>query len=351
VALFAAFAIAEASASGEPSAFASTRVVELVVVGNDNQLTVLREALGPHELRAAQVRWLQASRVEAGDVLRARPSNVAVTCYIDLSALPRARLYFADRSAQHFLARVLDLDHGLDALGKEEVGQIVASSIDVLLDDAASGMDPQQIASVLAEHPTAADAEPATTRVSSAESGSVTSGLGAFYAVQAFARDIPLSQGPGVFSTVGVPYGTSRLSLRASAQLVLPQRLETPLVGARLDTIAVRLGAGGERDLGEYIRVGLWLGGGVDVIYIDPRQGSTRVARLSSPHYAQATLLSAVAGMSVRVGRDVRVVAAFLVDTDLRPRHYDLATPAGVNNVLEPWAARPGVLVGVSAWQ
>jgi hypothetical protein len=345
--------LSEASAMGDPAVSAPSRAVELVIIGSDDQLTALREALGPHELGTAQVRWLRASRVEAGDVFRARSGEVAASCYIDLSALPRARLYFADRSAQHFLARDLDLGRGLDALGKEEVGQVVASSIDVLLDDAASRMDRQQMASVLAEqpHPSTADTEPAKERVLGTESGRGTASVGAFYAIQAFARDILLSQGPGVFGTVGTPYRTSRLSLRASAQLVLPQQLEGPLVSARLDTIALRLGAGGERDVGDRVRVGLWLGGGVDVVYIDPRQGSAQGAQLTSARYVEATVVSTIAEVSVRIGRDIRITGAVLADSDLRPRHYDLMTPAGVSPVLEPWRVRPGIFVGVATWR
>lgn len=323
-----------------------------MVIGSDENLTVLREALGPQELGPVGVRWMRASRIEPNEVLRAQPSEVAVRCFIDLSALPRARLYFADRSAQHFLARDIDLARGLDDLGKEELGQVVASSIEVLLDNAASGMDRNHMTSVLTDRPPASAAQPEPGADVSVPSqiSSVTFELGAFYSLQAFASDIAVSQGPGAFGTVGAPFRSTRLSLRWSAQLVLPQQLEGPLLGTRLDTTALRIGLGGERDLGERSRVGLWLGGGLDVVYIDPRQGSTQDAELTSPRYSQITLLSAVAEFSVRVSRDVRLTCAFVADSDLRPRHYDVTTPTGVTSVLEPWRVRPGIIVGVATW-
>jgi len=250
------------------------------------------------------------------------------------------------------LARDIDLGRGLDDLGKEELGQIVASSIEALLDNSASGMDREQMTTVLAERspPPASGTDPGVVRTAASESQAAIVDLGAFYSVQAFAPGVAVSQGPGAFGSVGIPSRTSRLSARWSAQYVLPQQLEGPLVGVRLDTIALRLGAGYERDLGEGIRVGLWLGGGIDLAHIDPRQGETQVARLTDPRYTETTLVTVIAEVSARMSKDVRFVGALVADSDLHPRHYDLATPTGTSTVLEPWRVHPGVVVGIATW-
>jgi hypothetical protein len=348
---------ANRSAYAEPLPVADqNRIVDLVVVGGEDKLAALRESLGPHELGSARIRWSRASRVDVSDVLRAQGGPVAVRCFIDLSLLPQARLYFADRSAQHFLARDLDLGRGLDDLGKEELGQIIASSIEVLLDNAASGMDREQMSSVLAERPhpptaAASDAGAKEITLAPKETARVVVGWGVFYSVEAFSREIALSQGPGLFGTIDTPYRKSRLSIRWSAQYVLPQQLEGPLIGARFDTISLRVGAGIGHDAGERARLGVWLGGGLDVVYIDPRQGSAEGAVLSSARYSQTTVATAVVETSVRVSRDLSLTGALFADTDLRPRHYDLTTPGGVATVLEPWRVRPGILLGVATWR
>jgi hypothetical protein len=131
----------------------------------------------------------------------------------------------------------------------------------------------------------------------------------------------------------------------------LPQHLEGPLIGARLDTIALRLGAGLTRDAAEWARLGFWVGGGLDVVYIDPRPGSAQGAVLSSARYSHTTVASAVVEMSARISRDVSLVAALFADTDFRPRHYDVTTPNGVTTVLEPWRVRPGIVLGVATWR
>jgi len=326
-----------------------------VVVGSDDKLPALREALGPHELGSARVRWSRASRVDPSDVLRAQSGEVAVRCFIDLSALPEARLYFADRSAQHFLARYLDLAHGLDELGKEELGQIVASSIEVLLDNAASGMDRGQMTSVLAERPHSTEGTPDTGAKEiklghPEESAPVVLGWGVFYSIQGFSDEIGLSQGPGLLGTIDLPILNGRFSLRWSGQYVLPQQLEGSLIGARLDTIALRLGGGLGRDAGKSARIGAWLGGGIDVVYIDPRPGSAEGAVLSSARYSQTTVLNGGAQVCVRLTRDVSFTAAIFGDADFRQRHYDLTTPGGVATVLEPWRIRPGLLLGLTTW-
>src|SRR4051812_38736035 len=183
--------VSRAALADVPAISASTNSVDLVVVGTDDKLPSLREALGPHELGSARARWSRASRVDASDVLRAQSGEVAVRCFIDLSALPEARLYFADRSAQHFLARYLDLARGLDDLGREELGQVIASSVEVLLDNAASGMDRGQMTSVLAErpHPTEIKPEIEAKEIKLGhpeESARVVPGWGVFYSIQAF---------------------------------------------------------------------------------------------------------------------------------------------------------------------
>src|SRR5580765_3747149 len=70
------------AAFADPPIATPKRSVDLIVVGGDDKLAALHEALGPHELGSVRVRWSRANRVDAGDVLRAQPGEVAVRCFI-----------------------------------------------------------------------------------------------------------------------------------------------------------------------------------------------------------------------------------------------------------------------------
>jgi hypothetical protein len=114
--------------------------------GSPDLAALLRELLGRRQIAAdvtSQPRF-------APDQLTGPGAPHALMAFVVMEDHEHVRLYFRAPSGERFLVRELSLPSGLDALGRETIGQVVESSIEILLRSATTGIDRTQIRSELA---------------------------------------------------------------------------------------------------------------------------------------------------------------------------------------------------------
>ena len=334
------------AADASPEAPAATRVL-VVVIGSAAQLSALRTALGPRALDGAQIEWVSADRLLESQLLEASREGAAVRCFIDLSRLARARLYFSDRRAERFLARELTLAQGLDELGKEALAQVLESSVERLLADQATTLNREQLRSLLAPEPPRAaprrEIAPAPRRAKRTE---LSGGWGAFYGMRALSAD-RFSHGPALALRLEVPLRGIGIGAWLSGQYLLPVELSQPVAGVRLTTFAPRLGVGA-RAVGDSFQFGARLGCGLDVERLVPQKTGQSQLELTDARWVHAGLATAALDAGLRLSSRLWLSASALVDADFRPRHYDLETAGVQRTVLEPWPFRPGAMLGAT---
>ncbi len=313
--------------------------IDIFVAGAPDAVARLEGAIGVAE---RPIRWVPIGKVDVEEVLR-RPADVghrAARAWIDGSSLDRMRIYFANWNSERFLVREVPLPQGLDELALETVGQVIASSLSALMTDDSAGMSRAEIASVIEETPSA----PPPSRASSWGAT-----WGAFYAVQAFAPEQWVEQGPGLMATLGQREGRWRAGGWVSGQYQLPETIESGLIGVRLDTVAMRAGAELARGLGPRVAVALRAGLGGDMVHIAPRRGSAAQATLSPERFTWEVDAQVALAWTVRLDAGFALSAALLADADLGMRHYDIAIDGVTTRAMTPWWVRPGLMAGV-AW-
>jgi hypothetical protein len=171
---------------------------------------------------------------------------------------------------------------------------------------------------------------------------------GAFYAVQVFAPEQLIEQGPGLTAALRRREGRWRPAAWISAQYQLPETIETALIGVRLDTFALRAGAELARELTARVAVAVHVGIGIDAVHIAPRQGSTQHASLSPERFSSEYVAQLAFVGATRLGAGIDLSAAILADADLGARHYDVVIDGATVRVVTPWSVRPGIMAGVT---
>jgi hypothetical protein len=311
--------------------------IDLFVAGRSDTVAQLQGAVGAAE---RPMRWLSVDKIDVADVVR-RPieSGQAARAWIDCSRPDRVRIYFANWSTGRFLVREVLLPDGLNELALETLGQVIETSLSALIADDKTGMSRAEITSVLERAPII---EPATSK------GSSTWGArwGAFYAVQVFAPEELIEQGPGLTAALAQREGRWRPAGWISAQYQLPETIQTDLIGVRLDTIALRAGAELTRELTARVALALHIGMGPDAVHVAPRQGSTQHASLSPERFSWEYAAQFALVGTTRIDAGVVLSAALLADADLSVRHYDVIVDGSAVRALTPWRVRPGLMAG-----
>ncbi len=314
------------------------------MIGSQAELVALRAALGEHALSNARLHWSGARRIERRDVLRAGATGTLARCFIDLTGLPSVRLYFADAGAERFLIRDLSLALGLDELGKEALAQVIASSLEALLEAGSPTLSRSEISLLLepkppAEPPASSPAATARPRARPILEGTLS------YAMRGFTSDA-VSHGPGVGAAAGLPWQAVHVVLWVGGQYFLPQEFQNDSIGARFSIVGLRAGLGLQRTLRSVV-VGARLGVGTDLVELEPRAVSDSAAateqRLTPVGIGSAALVGGIA-----LSPKVSLSAALFADADFEPRHYDVNENGQVRAILEPWPVKPGLSVGLS---
>ncbi len=346
----AAPAAAQEGAQAPATSASPDATVEVIVVGEPRQLDLLRETFGSEGVPGVRMLWSRESRIQASDVLERQRFGPMARCFVDLRRLPDVVIYFADKGGERFLVRELSLPQGLDELGKEALGQIIESSFEALLEQGGSALNRAQLRSAFEEReepapsPSPASGPPEPVLYSAKQRPSA--GVGAFYAMRAFTSS-SVTHGPGAIVRGELPWQSTRFSLWFSAAYELPQDFSDQVIGLRLSTISLRIGAGLRRRVVPPLWLGARLGIGSDFVDVEPHallpeQTTTTISRLS-----RVDVGGIAVDASYEVAPQINVALAAFADIDFVPRHYDVMLNGTTQAFLEPWRVKPGVALAV----
>jgi hypothetical protein len=321
------------------SAKDSAPPIDVFVAGTPDRVVRLESAIDAAD---RPIRWVLLDAIDVADVVR-RPRDVgpgAARAWVDCSRSDRVRIYFANWNSERFLLRDVPLPGGWNELGLESLGQVIESSLSALIANDKTGMSRAEMTSVLKEAPGIEPVAPQPPAWSAT--------WGAFYAVQAFAPEQLIEQGPGLIASLGQREGLWRLAAWISSQYRLPETIQTALIGVRLDTVAVRAGILLARALSARIALALYLGLGGDVVHIAPRQGPSEHASLSPERFSWESAGQLALAGTVRVGGAFVLSGAVLADADFSVGHYDVRVDGSTVRAVSPWSVRPGLMAGVT---
>ncbi len=335
----------------QPEAADGATIVLIGEVGGSKPLAALLVEL--LERQGVRVRFLGEPRFEPAHLLSGDASDRAVWVFVELTAPRAARLSFRGPQARRFLLRDLELRDGLDDFGLELIGQVVESSVAALLHSSA-GMSREQAMQTLADQSAPVDHmavrgdhAPVASSVSSREAR-FGAWVGLRYAAEWSGSSLGVAQGPG--GEVGAEWrGPVLLRATFSAERWFSQSLASPEVDASIQGWPLRLSA----DVG--LPVGRWqswlfaLGGGFDVIRVEPQLGSQSSVALAPANTRLVPMLRAEVRYELGVG-PWRLVLAGFTDVSLVDTHYDLDLGNSAEPLAVPSRLRPGVAL-IVAWR
>jgi hypothetical protein len=334
-------------ASAQPGAL--PRQVRVQAAGPALQVqgleAVMRELLGR---LGVELGWSSVDRVNLREVL-APPENTEspfARVWIDATRPDVAWIYLTDRGSERFLVRQVVTTGAIDEVTREAIGHIVESAIDALLQGRQIGVSRAQahVALGVPAPPRTAAARPLRP---SRQPAPLAVDVGAFYQVQQYSPTVPVVHGPGVITALGAGRGQVRPIGWLTAQYELPIAVAHDPIGVRLDTVALRAAGGVKLSL----RSGLWLrtglGGGVDLVYIQPRLAPGANAMLAMSRLTAVPTLYASIGIEVRLWSALSLLIGAACEVDPRPIHYDLTRNDTLETVLVRGTVRPAASIGL----
>lgn len=332
-----------------PNAAEGASSVEVVVVGDADQLESIRSAIAPQDFGDASASFSVQPAFDHRRLLDAPSGESAASVRAFIVLWPgRADLYFADRAGERFLVREVSLPNGLDAVGREAVGQVLALSVVALLEDHRAGISRSEAQRLFA--PPEPEPTPAPAAIEPPPPASTPSvSAGAFYALKAYGDGVPLVHGPGVMLAFVSGGEHSRSALWASAQYELPQSYRATDVGVKWSTTLFRGGVEWLHQLpGTNLLAGGRLGLGADLIDFLPRQGDARSGFVLTAA-RQATLAVFTPALKLALPLSERWSATADVYADCHPTRvaFALEREGRPERVLSPWRVRPGLSLGL----
>jgi hypothetical protein len=324
----------------------------IVLIGEAAESDELRELFVELLGRtSAIVRFLQKAEFRRQDLLGASEDD-AVHVFV-VATQSRAKLYFRGPAGQRFLLREVPLQRGLDELGRELVGQIVASSIDALIHRAA-GITREQVQLELdrqsPEHAEApaphASSEPSPVPASRAAPGPRPpwEGWTSLRYSATFSGDPGLGHGPGLELGLAARVGVL-LRGRLMAERWFARSVETVGIGADIATTRARLAFDLGLGLGDATLV-LSLGAGLDWAKVVPRRAHDSRWELATPSRHRAPGASGELRLEIG-GGSWQLALGAVADALLADTHYDVEDHGRLVRVAEEWQLRPGVVVAL----
>src|SRR5439155_7459900 len=132
-----------------------------------------------------------------------------------------------------------------------------------------------------------------------------------------YSRGVALVHGPALYGGMALGAANVRPASWMTAQYRWPIVSENSPVGFRLDTTALRLLVGAELDVAPRVTIELGVGGGVDIMRLEPRR-SIADARvwIGYPRSFAVGVGRAMAGTKWRFARSASAHVLFVTDID-----------------------------------
>ncbi|HJX65563.1 MAG TPA: hypothetical protein VJ860_16615 [Polyangia bacterium] len=323
----------------------------VTLLGQNSASGGLREVIA--ELLAREgfvVSWSERDSFRPQDFLdrKGEKELAAMDVWIDLSSPSEAHLYFRDSQANRFFIRSLPLGQGIDEIGKEEIGHIVASAVLSLSQENGHALTRSEARAALHAQPaqdavpSAPPAAPRPMRLAIVASGGA----------QVLARAIPLA-GLLVISgavTRGPRWGRAggRFGAWLDLGYQIPASYQESAVGVALQSMSLRAGGHWEIERRRAMVFRLGFGGGFDRVDFQPR-GDAKMVDLAPGGAFFVPAVCFWGGIDIRLSEHFAVATRALADIALMDVHYDVQSSRGAGTrVLTPFALRPGASLGMA---
>ncbi|MFZ5891949.1 MAG: hypothetical protein ACOY0T_12915 [Myxococcota bacterium] len=291
----------------------------------------------------------------------ATENGVLTRVWVDLTKPGAAILYLLDVRSDRVLVRKVRRTPDGAELVREELGHILQTSVEGLLAGETVGVPRQEILPLL--EPDTKSTEPAkpapiehapTAPVEAERSSPNAPGHGwlrgratLLYAAGLLASEATFTHGPelGFFALAN---GHIEPGLWLSLQWRLPVQVAEGPVSARFSQFAPRglftakLVGNSERAL----RLGI--GAGADVVRVETSLNADAEVDILAPRTHVFAIARAAFLLDWRLSGALRLVGALTIDADGSGARYVFSTRAGERALLEPYALRPALALGIA---
>jgi len=340
-------ALAVVTASGAAAASTGTTIA---IVAPQSCSPELRERIAEQIADVADdVAWSCLSQIDDEEPFRgAAPTPDLLEFWIDLTPSAEARILLHDGRSDRFVVRRVSLPHGLDEIGREEIGQIVRSALlavragpDETLNRAEARAE---VARWTQPRPTRArptpGPAPAPGRAEPTKGRPLALEIAAFGAARAFASPVPVVAEVGIAVDVG-RWGPLAGWLEGAGQL--PAEYSGSPVRVALRAFSLRAGLDVSAPLGNALRGRLGVGAGVTRTAFTPEADGETATAAPPDAFAFATG-RILAGLDARLGAHAVTGLTLFLDLVGAKVHYDLKDADGAARpVMAPYRFQPGV--------
>lgn len=347
-------ASAPATAEAAPPEAPRAITAKIVLVGRvaaDPELPLLFAELLEREGVAVEIE--RAERFDADELFGTEEGNV-IRVFVVLGDGSQARLRFRDPSGERYLLRRVTLTRGLDAVGRELLGQVVESSVLALL-RTTEGMSRKQVAVEL-ERDEAADARraleppnptppPAKRLPTDSSLSSWDFRLGLRYLATWSGPELGVSHGPGLIAGARSRSDAS-IGFELGADRRLTQTLSTRELEASIERTTFHAVFEGGLALSPSQRGLVALGAALDLLRTQPRSQAADIAA-AGPKSELEPALRAELGYEIGAG-SVRLRVAALLEASLAKTRYELVHEGRRELLAAPAPLRPGGAVTIA---
>jgi len=301
---------------------------------------------------AFDVRTVVTPKGQSDEALLAR-------VWIDLRSSREASLYLADRAWERVLIRTVPVQSTDDEVAREQLGHILQAAAETLLAGGLVGRPRDEVQKELgvapppppppAPLPKPPPAPPKQEPPPEPEASiAPTLWLGAGWELWAFSTPERVTHGPYLRTELEFLDGPWRPGGAVSVAYHLPIVTSDQPIDVRIDALAIRLRAQLARVLLPELHLRAALGGGIDLVHLDPR--SEIVSAEPSPQrWTRVPVMGTSLGIRWLAIPSLAVETALGLEVTLIDTRYIITVRDQKRLALDPWTVRPGATLGL-AW-
>ncbi|HEY3497929.1 MAG TPA: hypothetical protein VGK73_24690 [Polyangiaceae bacterium] len=330
-----------------PSSQSAANIVLVGDLGEDEELVLLLRELLEQQGVAAQV--TKAKTFDPGALFADLDGARDIRVFVTLREFDDARLYFRGPLGDRYLLRRLTLARGLDAVGRELLGQVVESSVAALL-HSSEGLSREQATRAIAREADASEAPrvaagarpteppPAPKKTEREFHAAVR------YALSWSGTEVGLAHGPGI--VLGLRYrARPGFGFELAFERFFPQSLTTDALDADVQKTSFRALCELGLPFAEVHWVAFGFGPALELSRLRPLTAEAGVT-LAPPSTDVAPALRLELRYFFSAG-PAQLGAAAQLDIGLVKTHYDLAEASGRRELAAPALLRPGAAVSI----